>query len=118
MKIKFLIFSLLLSCCFMSCSDPDTCVEVSFEENVVGTWDYEFSGAEGRVKINADGTYEDLEGEIISNGPITSRTWSIENNELEFAVQNASLQTGWISYDCDSFVLDGQGFPNFNFTRV
>lgn len=102
-------------------SDPeDPCVpnRPAFENNVIGTWSYTSDGINGSIKINADGTYEDIQGVIISNGEVQSRTWRVVNSRLIFDVENASLSLSWITYDCNSFLLDGEGFiPDIRFNR-
>jgi len=92
----------------------------TFENNLIGTWNYGVFGMTSTVKINADGTYEDVTGTIISNGDIASRTWRIEDEQLVFDVENASLMMSWLEeYDCDSFTLKGESFiPDIAFTRI
>lgn len=99
----------------------DACVPniPSFEENIIGTWDWALIAYGGRVKINEDGTYEDIEDEILSNGEVTSRTWRIENDQLIFDVENATLSLAWKEYDCTSITFDGMDFiPDPIFTKV
>ncbi len=61
------------------------------ELNIIGTWKYILGGL---VKFNQDGTYEDLEGELISiggdNNDIVSQTWSIQHDSiLELVITNS-----------------------------
>lgn len=81
----------------------------SFEENIVGLWDYRslLLQAEGRIQMNADGTYEDIENEIVRlDSEILNRKWTVENETLIWEVENesegASITLPWIDYDCDS----------------
>ena len=122
MKFNVLLLSLLFFVSF-SCSDDDAeaCTPGTFEENVIGTWTYSIFGGDGVIAINADGTYETIEGEeIISNGDsITSREWRIEMERLVFQADDTSLMLTWLDdFGCDSFTLDGEMFiPNITFSR-
>lgn len=89
----------------------------AFEENIIGIWNFDI-GIPGMLKINEDGTYENLEGEILFNKEIVSRTWRIESKRIIFDVENALVSFAWISYDCTSIKFNGEGFsPNFIFSR-
>jgi len=115
-KLFFLsLFAFLLFACK---SDDDCDLEnlPTFEMNVVGTWSY----PSGKIQINEDGTYEDIEGLIVdASQTIDTREWRIENGRLIFDIGNASSSLAWLeNYVCDSFTLDGEGFiPNITFTR-
>lgn len=88
----------------------DSCVPnlPVFSQNFVGTWAYSTGFSTGQVKINSDGSYEDQVNELISNGPIISSSWSIEDQTVKFDVENAALYLTWTVYDCNSitFKLD------------
>jgi len=102
-RIAFLV---LISLSIQSCSDDEdeeSCdPNITFEENIIGTWNYTIGfGPTGQVRINEDGTYEDLEGEFLSNGVIVSRTWRVESERMIFDVENGTLSLAWIDFDCD-----------------
>jgi len=73
----------------------DICVPnmPDFEVFVVGTWVYSLLGVPGEIIINADGTYEDING------------------------LNASLNLVANSAECDMIDFSIPGVPNFIFTR-
>lgn len=115
---KLLFFSSLLVIGLSSCSS-ESCEDnlPAFEENLIGTWTYsDLSGEVGEITFNADGTYEEASGEIISNGAITSRMWSIEGQGVKFDVGNAGATLSYTGYDCDSISFTAFGFP-ITFTR-
>lgn len=95
----------------------------TFADNLIGIWDY--SGSlilPGRVQINEDGTYDDIEGEIVSNGTIASRTWTANDVAAQFRVEStdglqATITLPWSTFDCDFIAFDA--FPILvNFERV
>lgn len=96
----------------------------AFEVFVVSTWEYSLLGVPGEMKINADGTYEDIENTLLSNGDVVSRMWSTytDPTTLRLSVQNsnglnASLNLESNSAGCDMIDFSIPGVPNFIFTR-
>ena len=90
---------------------------------MVGTWNWTGPAGGGKVKINDDGTYEDIASELVSNGTLVMRSWSKVGNEIIFEVENsqglnASLTLPLKNYDCDKFTLDASIFGEIIFTRV
>jgi len=102
----------------------DACVPnaLPFAENVIGTWDWSTLGGSGVIRIDADGTFTEVEGEILSNGDVTERTWSVEGFiMLKLRVLNsdglaAGLNLNTISFECDKMTFEGF-FTDLVFTR-
>jgi len=74
------------------------------------------------LKFDEDGTYEDIEGDILSNGNVVEKTWTAEGSSvLALKVKNdvglnLSFDLQVISYDCDKITFEG--FINdITFTR-
>lgn len=94
-----------------------------FEDLVIGTWNWNLSIQTGTVEIKEDGTYEDISSELVSNGDVVSRNWSISGLlKLKFEVENsdglkASINLQSTSSTCDRIIFDGQGFGDIVFTR-
>lgn len=97
----------------------DACVPnfPSFEDNLVGSWTYSFFGSDGEIMFNADGTYEEPVGEIVSNGDIASRNWTYVDGTLTFDVGNAQLFLMMVDYDCTEINFDLGGIADVTFTR-
>jgi hypothetical protein len=101
----------------------------NFNVLVIGTWSYSFGGfASGQVQINADGTYEDINNELVSNGNVISKVWRVEGTNiftesLITEVENdqgykARITLKYTKLECDKMVFDGQGFGDITFNRV
>ena len=96
---------------------------LAFEELVVGTWTWGILGNSGEVNIKSDGTYEDIESSLVSNGDVVSRVWTIELfTTLKFQVENvdglkASITLKSTDRDCNKITFDGQGFGDIIFNR-
>lgn len=94
-----------------------------FQDHVIGTWQWGLFGSTGKIEIKSDGTYEDIENEILSNGEITSQTWSTSGIlKLEFEVENtdglkASISLQSTKVECNRITFDGQGFGDIVFNR-
>lgn len=105
--------------------DPfDMCVpnQPSFEQNVIGKWSWSTFGGSGALEINQDGTYVETSGDILSNGNVVERKWSVEDgNTLVLRVKNdvglnANINLELISYDCDEIIFVGF-ISDLKFTR-
>jgi len=98
--------------------EEEPCVEGTFEETVIGTWIWTVAISTGKIKINSDGSYEDIVNVFTTNGEIGSRTWRIEEERMIFDVENSSLSLPWKSFNCDMITFDGEGlFEDPFFTR-
>lgn len=103
----------------------DACVPniLAFEELVIGTWAWSLLGNSGEVNIKADGTYEDIDNSLVSNGDVVSRVWFIELfTTLKFQVENAdgfkaSITLKSTARECNKITFDGQGFGDIIFNR-
>ena len=84
-----------------------------FSQNVIGKWSWDTFGASGIVELFEDGTYEETSGELISNGTVVERRWSIQNaTTLRLEVTNsdgfdASINLVNKSFDCETMVFEG-----------
>lgn len=95
-----------------------------FEVFVVGTWEYSLLGVPGEIKINADGTYEDIENTLLSVGEVVSRMWtaSTDPTTLTLRVQSStglssSLNLEASSAECNMIEFLVPGVENFIFIR-
>ena len=96
--------------------DPlDRCVPnvPSFDQVVIGNWAWSTFGGSGSLEILEDGTYVENSGDILSNGNVVERTWTVENNnKLALSVKNdlglsAGLNLNMKSFDCDKITFEG-----------
>lgn len=102
----------------------DPCVPnvPALESLLVGTWDY--SGlASGTMKMNEDFSYEDISNELVNNGTVVSRIWSVEaGRAVKWEVQNteglkSSVTLGILSTSCSRVVFDFSGL-SITFEKV
>ncbi len=88
----------------------------SIEINLIGTWNWKVSNSTGIVKINRDGTYENIENKLIKGGLDRINIWYIENKLLVFEIDDCDLVLEWVpDYSCN--MIDFY-FYNSSFNRV
>ncbi len=95
----------------------------SFPDLVVGTWDWGLLGQTGTCEIKADGTYEDINNELVNNGEIATREWTANVlGKLTISIQNTDGQNAGLNLQstnsqCNRITFDGQGFGDIIWQR-
>lgn len=119
--------SLILFSCSSDDDDQDiTCPSGgdTLAEVIPGaTWNYNFIGSTGRVMFNEDGTYEDIENEVLDvDGNTQTKTWEINSEVLSMDITSDNGNSAGLTLDpnsvaCERIVFDGGGFGDIVFTR-
>jgi len=113
MKLQTTQFFLVLSILILGLSacSKDDCIAPNISENIIGVW--EVSGDE--VEFKADGTFIDENDAILGVGDMSTKTYTITEDELEVSASSVgdfgstTITVGFLilENECDEIKIDG-----------